>query len=86
MRTDIYIVAEVNQVRNMNLRKCKIGNLKLKMQEILKYLESLSYQAFAYVLWQGNARIGIKDLQMPKTRQKESLHSYYIFCHNFHLL
>lgn len=66
MRTDIYIVSEVNHVRNMNLRKYKIGDLKLKMQEILKYLESMSYQAFAYVLLQGNARIGIKDLQMPK--------------------
>jgi hypothetical protein len=68
MRTDIYIVAEVNQVRNMNLRKCKIGNLKLRMQEILRYLESMSYQAYAYVLWQGNAGIGIKDLQMPKMK------------------
>lgn len=62
----------------MDLRECKIGNFKLKIQEILKYVESLSYQAFAYSMWQG---IAIKDLQMPKIIQKEKLHSYYIFYH-----
>jgi hypothetical protein len=79
MRTDFYIVIEINQLRNMNLGKCKIANFKQKMQETLKYLESVFYQAFAYGLWWGNAKIGLKDFKMPKIKQKDRLNSYYLF-------